>query len=58
MRDQRGSLNERALSVLSGFHFVTDLEFSQPFSIDATIAAVDSSSSGGPIERRVVLVNH
>jgi hypothetical protein len=30
MRDQRGALEKRALSVLSGFHFVTDLAFSQP----------------------------
>ena len=30
MRDQRGSLDERALSVLSVFHFVTDLAFAQP----------------------------
>jgi hypothetical protein len=30
MRDQRGSLDERALSVLFVFHFVTDLTFAQP----------------------------
>jgi hypothetical protein len=33
MRDQRGSLDERAFSVLFAFHFLTDLAFSQPFSI-------------------------
>lgn len=30
MRDQRGSLDERALSVLFVFHFVTGLAFTQP----------------------------
>ena len=30
MRDQRGSLDERAFSVLFVFHFVADLAFSQP----------------------------
>jgi hypothetical protein len=30
MRDQRGSLDERAFSVLFVFHFVADLAFAQP----------------------------
>ena len=51
MRDQRGSLDERAFSVLFAFHFVTDLAFSQPFSIRR------KPPRGGPVERRVMLVN-
>ena len=43
MRDQRGSLDERALSVLSVFHFVTDLAFAQPhFKLEKTVTAVHS----------------
>ena len=30
MRDQRGALEKRALSVLAGFHFVANLAFSRP----------------------------
>jgi hypothetical protein len=33
MRGPRGSLDERALSVLFAFHFVTDLAFAQTLSI-------------------------
>jgi hypothetical protein len=59
MRDQGGSLDERAFSVLFAFHFVTDLAFSQPFSIGGNpppppLAAV---VRGGPVARRVMLVN-
>ena len=37
MRDQRGSLDERAFSVLFVFHFVTDLAFAQPhFKLEKT----------------------
>ena len=51
MRDQGGSLDERAFSVLFAFHFVTDLAFSQPFSFHrrkptTTTTTVGSSSSG------------
>ena len=46
MRDQRGSLDERALSVLSVFHFVTDLAFAQPhFKLEKTVTAVHSGES-------------
>jgi hypothetical protein len=47
MRDQRGALEKRALSVLVVFHFVTDLAFpGNPFSNEETITAVYSNNSG------------
>jgi len=49
MRDQRGSLDERALSILFAFHCVTDHAFSQGFSISkkapAPLAAGDKEKS-------------
>ena len=59
MRDQRGSLDERALSVLSVFHFVTDLAFAQPhFKLEKTVTAVhsgeseDSKGASQPVTRK------
>ena len=58
MRDQRGSLDERALSVLFVFHFVTDLAFANPFKLDKTVTAVhsgereDSKGAGQPVTRK------
>jgi hypothetical protein len=46
MRDQRGSLDERAFSVLFVFHFVTGLAFTQPhFRLQKTVTAVHSGES-------------
>ena len=46
MRDQRGALEKRALSVLAGFHFVTNLAFSLTlFPNEETISAVYSNNS-------------
>ena len=58
MRDQRGSLDERAFSVLFAFHFVIDLAFSQPFSIGRKPPApLAAAVRGGPVERRVMPIN-
>jgi hypothetical protein len=49
MRDQRGSLDERALSVLFVFHFVTDLALAQPhFELEKTVTAVHSGRAKIP----------
>ena len=46
MRDQRGSLDERALSVLFVFHFVTDLASAQThFKLAKTVTVVHSAES-------------
>ena len=59
MRDQRGSLDERALSVLFVFHFVTGLAFTQPhFRLQKTVTAVhsgereDSKGASQPVTRK------
>jgi hypothetical protein len=59
MRDQRGSLDERAFSVLFVFHFVTDLAFSQShFKLAKTVTAVhsgeseDSKGASQPVTRK------
>jgi hypothetical protein len=54
MRDQRGSLDERAFSVLFAFHFVTDLAFSLFPQQGTTTTAVGSSRLGQAVKRRVV----
>jgi hypothetical protein len=59
MRDQRGSLDERALSVLFVFHFVTGLALTQPhFRLEKTVTAVhsgeseDSKGASQPVTRK------
>lgn len=59
MRDQRGSLDERALSVLFVFHFVTGLALTQPhFKLEKTVTVVhsgvreDSKGASQPVTRK------
>ena len=59
MRDQRGSLDERAFSVLFVFHFVADLAFSQPIlNWRKTVTVVhsgereDSKGASQPVTRK------
>lgn len=54
MRDQGGSLDERAFSVLVVLPLrYRSCIFATHFSLEETLAAVRSSNSGGVIERRV-----